>query len=290
MTADRYPPYIFNDTPGQTSSRGRRAVEALSQAYRFTVDDAISLALDEKWMDTDRWIAALQRAVDRYPDRVRTWSQSARVVADRIRRFDGHARAESREALAFWYWRAVIGMQGGELPREVMAPSFAAVDTIRADLADRLVSAVDSAASLMTRRHGSIDLTLGDVFRIGRGGASSYPVGGVALLPDRSDRCRGAEAWATTCIATLRAFMPGPPDSLGRRHAQVGSRLLRLTIFTDPIQSFTIHNFGQSGDRASPHYDDQAAKLTSKRVMKPVWFERRELEGHIRSQRKLEVP
>ncbi len=290
MTADQYPDYIFNDRPGRTSSRGRRAVEALSQAYRFTVDDAISLALDEKWMDTDRWIAALQRSLDRNPGRVREWSPAARRLVDRIRRFDGQARAGSMEALAFWYWRAALGTGPGGLPLEILEPPFAAADTIRADLAARMVDAVDSAVALMVRRHGSIDHSLGDVFRIGRGGKSSYPVGGAGLIPDKLDQCEGLASWNTTCVMTLRAFLPGPPDSLGRRHALIGSRLLRLTIFTDPIQSFTIHNFGQSSDSTSPHYDDQARELTSKRIVKPVYFEKGELLPHVTSERTLDVP
>jgi acyl-homoserine lactone acylase PvdQ len=90
---------------------------------------------------------------------------------------------------------------------------------------------------------------------------------------------------------TLRAFTPtGEPDSLGRRHAAIGSRLLRLTVFTNPIQSFTIHNFGQSSDPASPHYDDQARELTSNRTVKPIYFEKSALLPHVKSERTLEVP
>jgi hypothetical protein len=69
-----------------------------------------------------------------------------------------------------------------------------------------------------------------------------------------------------------------------------GSRLLRLTVFTNPIQSFSIHNFGQSSRSESPHYDDQAARLSSERRVKPVYFEKAELLPRVKSERTLEVP
>jgi Penicillin amidase len=125
--------------------------------------------------------------------------------------------------------------------------------------------------------------TLGEVFRIGRGGKSSYPVGGVALAPDDKKLCPAADYWNTICTQTLRAFTALPPDSAGQRFIFVGSRLLRLVIFTDPIQSFTLHNFGQSSHSDSPHYDDQA-QLSSRRELKPVWFDRAELMKHLASQ------
>ncbi len=247
LTKDRYPAYLFNDTPGRTNSRARRAVEALSSAYRFTVEDAIDLALDEKWMDVDRWQLGLRRALVRDPERARGFSQSAKTLIDRIVRFDGHGRAESVAALTFWHWRTALATQPGGLPLEVVAPEFLVADSIRADLGNRFLAAVDSAVVTMTRLHGGIGRSLGEVFRVGRGGASSWPIGGVGLTAGELSRCEGLASWNHVCVMTLRAFTPGPADSLNRRHMIVGSRLLRLTIFTDPIQIFTIHNFGQSG-------------------------------------------
>ena len=52
LTQDRYPDYIYNDTPDRINSRGRRVLEVLSRSVRFTVDDAVELALDEGWVDT----------------------------------------------------------------------------------------------------------------------------------------------------------------------------------------------------------------------------------------------
>lgn len=291
LTPDRFAPDVFNDQPGRTNSRALRVIEVLSQAYRFTVDDAIALALDEKWMDTDKWQLALRRSLAREPARASGFSPAAKTVIDRILKFDGHARAESAAALDFWYWRTATAQSAGGFPAEIIEPAFLAADSIRAPLATRLLEAVDTAVALMTRRHGGIDRVFGDVFRIGRGGASSYPVGGSGLIPGSMRQCESLASWNHVCVMTLRAFTPtGPADSLGRFHATIGSRLLRLTVFTNPIQSFTVHNYGQSADPASPHYEDQARELTSKHRVKPVYFDREALAPHVVSEKTLTVP
>jgi hypothetical protein len=155
-------------------------------------------------------------------------------------------------------------------------------------LAARVLDAVDGAAATMAKE-GRTDATLGDVFRIGRPGERSFPLGGVALAPDNRALCESLASWNLLCVHTLRAFTGGKPDSLGRRYAEIGSRLLRLTIFTNPIQSFTLHNFGQTSRKDSPHRDDQA-QLTSQRRLKPVLFEKSELMPHVKSELVLEVP
>ena len=289
MTPDRYPDYIFHDLAGRTSSRGRRAVEVLSRATHFTVQDAIDLALDEKWMDTDRWREALRRAANQDPARLAAMDAEHRTVLQRLLDFDGQARAGSVAARNYWHWWDAVTAQPGGLPMAVLEPAFQAADTIDLGLARRLMDAVDSAVAAMDRNGGS-DRPLGAEFRIGRGGEASWPVGGISLVAHDLKQCETLVSWNHLCLLTLRAYTAGPPDSLGRRHAAIGSRLLRLTIFTDPIQSFTAHNFGQSGRPDSPHFDDQAARLTSLRRLKPVYFDRAELLPHVRSQVTLDVP
>jgi acyl-homoserine lactone acylase PvdQ len=62
-----------------------------------------------------------------------------------------------------------------------------------------------------------------------------------------------------------------------------------LVIFTNPLQSFTLHNFGQSLRPASPHFDDQARLLSSPMKLKPTYFHADELAEHVVSSRTLEV-
>ena len=109
VAAERYPKYVFNDTPGRTNTRGLRAIEALARAYAFTMDDAIQLALDEKWYGIERWQHLLHATLAADPASLRTKSPEFRRFADAIVRFDGQARATSTAALNFVYWQEEIG-------------------------------------------------------------------------------------------------------------------------------------------------------------------------------------
>lgn len=289
LTRDRYPDYIYNDTPDRTNSRARRALEVLSGSVRFTTDDAVELALDEGWVDTDTWKDVLRRSLDRAPERVRALSPAARQLADRILRFDGQARVDSKAALGFWYWRTTMLAQAGSKGTMAVLEAARQADVPLTDsVGTRVLDAIDGAVTAM-QREGRTEATLGDVFRIGRPGERSFPLGGVALAPDDRRLCENLASWNLLCVHTLRAFTAGKPDSTGQRHAEIGSRLLRLTIFTNPIQSFTLHNFGQTSRKGSPHRDDQA-QMTSERKLKPVLFEKSELMPHVKSEITLEVP
>jgi acyl-homoserine-lactone acylase len=54
-------------------------------------------------------------------------------------------------------------------------------------------------------------------------------------------------------------------------------------IFSQPIQSFTSLNFGQSNRPNSPHFADQS-RLMSERRLKPTWFYEADLMKHVESE------
>ncbi|WP_419949163.1 penicillin acylase family protein [Candidatus Palauibacter sp.] len=286
LTADRYPSYIYNDRSGRRNTRGVRAVEVLSGAWDFTFEEAVELSLDEKWVGTEAWREALRQALEAERDRVRAASPHLRTLARRILSFDGHARQASRAAHAYLVWREQVFSlpDVDEEAREALGGPIWEKGGIPAAHLPRLVDALEAAVEFMLETYGSVDRTLGDVFRIGRGGRT-WPLGGLSIL-DRSGG--GGCAVDLGCVFTLRAMTAGAPDSLGLRHVQSGSRLLRLVQFTDPIRSFTLHNYGQSENPDSPHYVDQA-RLTSERRLKPTYFDPAELMNHVVSTEVLDV-
>ena len=138
-----------------------------------------------------------------------------------------------------------------------------------------LLNALESAMATMTSEQVKPDATLGDVYRVGRGD-SSWPIGGVKFQA-------GSEE-----ITTLRAMQSEAPDAHGLRWVTAGQRQPSLTIFSNPIQSFTSAPFGQSDHPESPHYSDQA-RLLSERRLKSTYFNRDELLKHVESRMTLEI-
>jgi acyl-homoserine lactone acylase PvdQ len=290
LTADRYPVYIFGDTAGRTNTRGLRTVDVLSKAFHFTVEAAINLALDEKWHGTEAWQRILAQALNQNVALVATKPEPFRQFADRLLHFDGFAHSDSVAAMDYYYWQMAIwsGPEGSRMAIDAVdAPLWKGADIDPA--AGRiLLDGIDRAIAAMTREVGGIDAKLGDTFRIGRGG-ESWPIGGVSILPEGVPQCRVPIEWDRYCPVTVRAMTFGQKDAHGQRWPVIGSRVLRLVIFTNPIQTFTLHPFGQSQDPKSPHYNDQS-QLSSEHRLKPGYFEKADLMKHLASTEVIQVP
>jgi acyl-homoserine-lactone acylase len=288
IVVSKYPAYLFNDTPGRVTSRGLRSIEVLSAADGFSVEDAWAHAFDEKWITADSWGRALTSVIERYPEILESRSEQTRTFVSRLLEFDGFASSDSVEALDFYYWRR--GMW------EVFSrPEFESLkrlpwrdDAFTRKFGEALVDRAERAAGEMVEELGSIDVPMGEVFRVGRGDRS-WPLGGETIDVDVKMEPVCVADISPLCERTIRAFASGPPDDVHQRRALRGSNAMRLVVFSDPIRSYSLHVHGQSDDPASPHFDDQG-QLLSERRFKPTYFEPDELEGHIESTTVLEAP
>jgi acyl-homoserine lactone acylase PvdQ len=138
----------------------------------------------------------------------------------------------------------------------------------------------------MVKLHGGVDIKYGDVFRAGRGG-TSWPLGGGGI-PGVVTTQGGAFINDRT-TSTMRAWGFTDPDENGKRWVSSGQYHTTLTIFTDPIRSFSALPLGQSGDPRSPYYSNQA-QLISERRLKPTYFYKEDLLKHVVSEITLQVP
>lgn len=277
-TAEHYPAEVFNDTPGRITTRGLRSDNVLSKAVDFTLEDAFAHAFDEKWINTAFWQESLRLVLRDNREDVRNRTPEFRQFLGRLISFDGFARAGSVDALNFYYWRDGLleavtksGVDAAGMRKWTPSEMAAEAGTV---LFDKAQLAIDR----MKKELGSTDVAMGKVFQIGRE-EKFWPLGGESInapgLPSS-----GLADLSPFAERTMRAFASRPPDSEGRRLAVRGSQAMRLVQFTNPIQSFTLHPYGQNDDPTSPHYTDQAA-MTSKQKMKPAYFNRDQLEGHI---------
>jgi acyl-homoserine-lactone acylase len=272
VEAQNYAPEVFYDIPGFTNPRNRRTIDVLSRAYCFSQSNAVNLALDEKWEGTESWTEALRQALNADSERIKSRSFEWRRFADSILNFDGFARKESAGALDYSYWRTTIGedQRGGEIARAIENHQTLPPGDQRI-----LIDALEAALRRLTNEQGAAARTLGDVYRIGRG-AQSYPIGGVKFTAGTAE------------ITTLRAMLANAPDARGQRWVVAGQRQPCLTIFSNPIQSFTSAPWGQSDHAQSQHYSDQA-ELVSQCRLKPTYFNRGDLLKHVQSKTILSI-
>ncbi len=285
LNAADYPSYLFNDTPGRETSRGIRVTDFLASHPQMSAADAFELAVDETWITTQAWQQALRFALRERPQFLANGTATLHTFVGRLLDFDGIAAADSVAALDFYYWRSGMWSVFSQ-------PQFAALRRFPWDerlfseaFAEAMLEQTNRAVADMQRELGSIDVPLGRVFRIGRGDRS-WPLGGETIDMTEVPDCLAAVS--PLCERTVRAFASGAPNASGERRAARGSTAMRLVFFTTPIEGYSLRVYGQSDDPTSPHFDDQA-RLSSERLMKPMYFEKEQLLNHIESTRVLAV-
>jgi len=287
MTADKYPPYIFNQPSMYTHQRASRSTDILHTTTTFTVETFQETALDRKVYQYERWISTLDEALAATGAKLDR--DTARLL-DGLRNWDGVADRDSSGALAYYHWRSALRDRAGEDGVEALSErvdNYLAPFAVEKEMrppseSDRalLIEALRDAAEDMKAAHGGFNAVFGDVFRAGRADYNdtvSYPVGGGTLRDEG--------------MATVRAIGFGPTRDDGTRWGRSGQTSTEVVILTEPIQSFTQAPLGQSDHRDSPHFRDPAEKLLGPATFKPSWFHKDDLlDGHVRSTRTIEFP
>lgn len=272
MTRDKYIPYIYNVTWDMMTPRGARLLELLDADASVTLEEAKGYALDVYDILATKWQDALRRAVENAGQAPMAEPEFAKAV-DTILAWDGCFTRESAAAPIIRYWRAKCDKV---LPVVDMADGKPLDRGGQAILLDKLAETLAE----MKAKYGTLDLVWGDVNLVGRGG--------------RYFGCPGVEfgGWNQKSMTETVMDVGGaeePPGS-GRFVANSGSSSVLLSFLRPSgIESYSLVNWGQSGDPHSPHYLDQAEKLYVERQFKPTWFQKAELMRHVESETVLTV-
>lgn len=282
-----YLDYIFSDRShgplgGWSNQRGARAVELLAADDSVSADDAINYALDLQPYGSERWIEVL-RQVKGSPSGATIAGGEFAAALDEVLAWDRQLAADSSGALKYYYWRAAIDEAAAS---GALAGVHERVDNMLASLgepspelkfSDAELSALaklftQSMEKLKSDWNG-LGAVYGDMFRVGRDD-ESWPLGGGG---DHGTR-------------TLRNISYGEVREDGTRRGVAGQTSTQVVVLSKPIRSWTLTPIGQSDRKESPHYNDQAEKLLSPRLMKSTWWTPEELREHIESREVVEIP
>lgn len=116
------------------------------------------------------------------------------------------------------------------------------------------------AAMSVKKKYGALDVAWGDVHRL-RQGHVDVPIGGFE-----------GESGAYRVIFYRR-------DADGKMKALGGDSFVFAVEFSRPLHAVSIMPYGESGDLASPHHDDQAV-LFADGKFKDVWFSEDAITKH----------
>lgn len=251
-------PYLFNDANTPPHQRAAMTLDQLHEARDVSIDKAIDLAYSPQVWKSEEWQARIESAWRTIATRGTPPPDSTEVY-NQIQHWNRRSDPESTGALAFFAFKSSLA-----------TPSLRQAVEVPGDLTDaQILRAIDAAGSWLRSRYGSVVVPFGRLFRVGRQGGQTYPVGGGTLV--------------NVGMATPRAisFTELGQEMVG----QGGQTSTQVVILSRIPESFSIIPLGMSDDRASAHWDDQAANLFSRARMKPTWFMRRsQLLRHSRRQ------
>jgi acyl-homoserine-lactone acylase len=156
------------------------------------------------------------------------------------------------------------------------------VNPDRVQQTDRWLEALARVVGRLETDWGTWEVPWGEINRIQRPDAAGHLSFDDALpsLP-----VAGAPGW----LGSIFTFHARRAEGGKRHYGSHGNSFVKVVEFAPAVRARSIFVFGQSGDRASPHYFDQA-ELYSAKLFKPAWFSREEVETHAERTYELPVP
>jgi acyl-homoserine lactone acylase PvdQ len=260
-----FPRYM---APDAETFRGIQAVRLLSEVSDLTLDGLIELAYDPYLVGFEVLIPSLVAAYDRTPDA----PGALAAPIDALRAWDYRVSLDST-AMTLAHFYATRFRDEGERP-----PGLSRIDTIRyfaeaSPDAERL-AVFGQVVAQLEADFGDWSVPWGEVNRYQRlsgdieqrfdDDAPSVPIG-----------------MASSRWGALASFGASPGEDTRRIYGRAGNSFVAVVEFGDRVRAKSLLAGGQSGDPASPHFDDQVP-LYADGEFKDVAYYREDVEARAR--------
>jgi acyl-homoserine lactone acylase PvdQ len=261
---DDYPAYMEK---GGESARGLHAIRVLENKKDFTLDSLIAAAYDSYLTWFEKPIPALLRAWDQMPNTNPLKAKLAPQI-EALRKWDLRWAVNSVPTSLAVFWAEDLRRRLGGGAREA-AP---ATDAVTKASAEQLLQSLTAASDKLAADFGSWETPWGEINRFQRltgdivqpfnDAGASIPVPFTSAI------------WGSLASFGARAY-PGTKKWYGTR----GNSFVAVVEFGDRVRAKAVTAGGESGNPASPHFNDQA-KRYSTGELREVYFYRDQLKGH----------
>lgn len=194
-------------------------------------------------------------------------TQRARRAADVLEKWDRQAETTSTGMLLFYKFMLAAGSDFGSIggfrvptdDRQPLTTPRGFKDPARA------MATLDKVAGEVEAEYKALSVPWGDVFRFRRGNLDVPGNGAPSAL--------GA-------IRTVNAS----PFVNGKAEGIAGDTYFAVIEFSTPVHAEALLSYGNWSKKGSPHVEDQM-KLLSRKEMRPIWRDRRDVEAHLESRK-----
>ncbi len=259
-----YPSYM--DTRGE-NARGLHAMRVLDGKTDFTLTSLIEAAYDSYLTAFEPLIPALLSAYDQTPAAEPLRAELAEQI-EILRGWDLRFSVDSVATSLAVFW-------GDEAMRDAAPSARAAGMSVSDYIATRaparqLLEALAAASDRLTEDFGSWQTPWGEINRFQR-------ITGDIVQPHDDNAPSIPVAFASSRWGSLASFGAGRFNTK-RLYGTGGNSFVAVVEFGDRLQARAVTAGGESGDPASPHFDDQATRYATG-DLRPVYFYREDVEA-----------
>jgi acyl-homoserine-lactone acylase len=262
-----FPTYMDENSE---NARGLHAIRVLTGRKDFTLGTLIEAAYDSYLTAFEPMIPALVGAWDRAPAGLPHKARLAEQIRT-LREWDLRWSEGSIATTLAIAWGDQISRTIGSEARRAGLPGDEYIAT-RATPA-QLLGALATASSELERDFGSWKIPWGEVNRFQR-------LTGDIVQPFSDSGPSIPVPFTSARWGSLASFGARRYEGTRKLYGTSGNSFVAVVEFGDSVRARAVTAGGESGNPASPHFNDQAVRY-SKGDLREVYFYRSQLEGHI---------
>jgi acyl-homoserine-lactone acylase len=255
----KYPPYV--EKSNNEAPRGVHAIRVLSNRKDFSIQGLIDAAFDSYQPGFATSIPALVRAWDQLPETSEAKKKTAEQIA-LLRAWDFRWGVDSMaNSLAVYYSQQGGSGRGGRGRGAAEAPS-----------PEQLVQNLAAASDRLAADFGTWKTPWGQINRFQRNDGAivqqfddskpSIPVG-----------------FSSATWGSLASFGARTYTGTKKMYGTSGNSFVAVVEFGDRVKARAVSAGGESGDPASPHFNDQAKRYATG-DLREVYFYKEQLKDH----------
>jgi acyl-homoserine lactone acylase PvdQ len=256
---------------GSENARGVHAIRVLKGKKDFTLGSLIEAAYDP-WLPA--FDVLLPPLFDAYDRAAASNPVKAKVTeqVELLRGWDRRWAATSVPTTLAVFWGDAMSRQVGADARRAGMPvdTYIATRTTAAQRLETLAAVSDS----LTADFGTWKTPWGDVNRFQR-------LTGDIVQPFNDSGPSIPVAFTSARWGSLASFGARRYPGTKKMYGTSGNSFVAVVEFGDSVRARAITAGGQSGNPASPHFNDQAERYSTGNL-RTVYFYRPQLEGHIK--------
>jgi acyl-homoserine-lactone acylase len=263
---ENYPRYMW--TKGE-NPRGPHAVEVLSKLRGATLDSLIAAGYDGHLTAFDILLPPLTKAYDALPSADPRRAGLAEAI-DTLRAWNRRTSADSVATAVAIFWGQGLIERNGAAARDADEPVYDyLVDTLTD--AERL-DGLAAALAKLQQDFGRWQIAWGEINRFQR-------LTDDIVQPFDDARASLPVGFAPSQWGALASFDSSKPHKTKRIYGSTGNSFIAAVDFGPTIHAKALMSGGESGDPASPHFNDQAL-MFSQGEFRDVLFYPEDVRAH----------